>query len=368
MKTSRILSRSVATLIALSPIAAYSAADTLSGASPAWITATAWSLGSIPGTGDNAILAATGTVDVRGSALGGFREIQDITFNATAALTLVNNSSSVAMILALNGGRGAGVPLIATVGNFAYTITGPGTNATPRALGLDLRASGDISVAANILAITSIITQTGAPQSINKTGAGRLVLGGANTFSGGANVTGGVLEVTANGGLGTGPAVVNGGTLEINLAAATLTTADIEVNAGGQIATRGTVTLNNSLTLNGGTLATRTTDGGTYAGALNVTADSFVNLRSYSTPANSQSITISGLLSGSGSLTVNGNDPQTNGLNKALILTNPANTFSGAFHVSNNQILRNLPATTGKTIGSGLVNLNGGALQLRDDG
>ena len=367
MKIARILSRSIATLAALSPLAAYSAADTLSGASPAWATAANWSLGAIPGIGDNAILTATGTVDVRGSALGGSKEIQDLAFASTAALSLVNNSSSVDMLLILNGGRGAGVPLIATTGNFAYAITGPGTNATPHPLSLQLKASGAISVAANTLTITSAISQVGA-QSISKTGAGRLILGGVNTFSGGVNVTGGVLEVTANSGLGTGPTVVNGGTLEVNIAAATLTTSDIEVNAGGQIATRGNVTLSNSFTLNGGTLATRSSDGGVFAGAVNVVANSFANLRSYTTPANSQSITVSGLLSGSSSLTINGNNPQTNGLNKAFIVTNPANTFSGVWNVGNGQNLRNLPATTGRTIGGGTVNLNGGGLQLRDDG
>ena len=87
------------------------------------------------------------------------------------------------MLLILNGGRGATVPLIATVGDFAYAITGPGTNAAPHPLNLQLKASGDISVAANILTITSVISQSGA-RSINKTGAGRLILGGANTFSG----------------------------------------------------------------------------------------------------------------------------------------------------------------------------------------
>ena len=367
MKITRALSRSIATLFALSPLAAYSAADTLSGASPAWGTAANWSLGAIPGIADNAILTATGTVDVRGSALGGSKEIQDLAFASTAALSLVNNSSSVDMLLILNGGRGAGVPLIATTGDFAYAITGPGTNATPHPLSLQLKASGDISVAANVLTISSVISQSGV-QNINKTGAGRLILGGANTFSGGVNVTGGVLEVSANSGLGTGPTVVNGGTLEVNVAAATLTTADIEVNAGGQIATRGNVTLSNSLTLNGGTLATRTSDGGVFAGAVNVVANSFANLRSYTTPANSQSITVSGLLSGISSLTINGNNPQTNGLNKALIVTNPANTFSGVWNVGNGQNLQNLPATTGRTIGGGTVNLNGGGLQLRDDG
>ena len=366
MSTKRILSRSVATLLALTPILAHGAADTLSGASPAWATVAAWSLGAIPGTGDNAIIAATGTVDVRGSTLGGSKEIQDITFSSTAAVTLVNNSSSVDMLLKLNGGRGAGVPLISTVGDFAYAITGPGTNATPRPLGLQLLASGAISVAANVLTITSIISQDATPRSITKTGAGRLILGGASTFSGGVTVTAGFLEATANGALGTGPAVINGGTLEINLANATLTVTDIELNAGGQLAVKG-VTLNNNVTVNGGTLATRTNDSGTFAGLMNVIASSFVNLRSYTSPANDLNISITGKLTGNGPLTINGNATNaTSG--KALILTNTTNDYSGIFNISAAQTLRSAPAATGNTLGTGTVNLNGGTLQLRDDG
>ncbi len=368
MKPIRILSRSIVACVIFFPVAAWCGLDTFSGVAPAWGTAAAWSLGAIPGTGDNAVIAATGTVDVRGSTLGGLQVIQDLTFNSTAAVTLVNNSSSTDMLLALNGGRGAGVPLIATTGDFAYAITGPGTNATPHPLGLQLRASGDVNVAANILTISAVLSESGGARSITKTGAGRLTLSAVNTFTGGANVSAGILEVTANGALGSGPTVINGGTLEINLANATLTTSDIELNAGGQIATRGNVTLNNSITLNGGTLATRTTDAGTYAGAIHVIANSFVNLRSYSTPASSLSMTISGLLSGASGLTINGNDPQTNGGGRALILTNPANTYSGTFAVSNNQILRGAPASTGDTLGTGVVSLSGGTLQLRDEG
>ena len=368
MSTKRILSRSVATLLSLTPFLAHGAADTLSGANAAWGTPANWSLGAIPGTVDNAIIAATGTVDVRGSTLGGLTVIQDITFNSTAAVSLVNNSSSTNMLLALNGGRGAGVPLISTVGNFAYTITGPGTNLTPRPLGLQLRASGAIDVAANVLTISSIISEFGGQQSITKTGTGRLILSAANSFTGGVTISAGVLEVTNNSALGTGPAVINGGTLEVNLASATLTTSDIELNAGGQLATRGTVTLTNNVTVNGGTLATRTTDSGTYAGTISVIAPSFVNLRSYSTPANSQTITITGLLTGSGSLTLNGNDTGGNGGGKFLALTNTGNTYSGTFNVSNNQILRSAPAATGNTLGTGTVQLSGGTLQLRDDG
>ena len=375
MKTARILSRSIATFFALAPLVARAASDTLNGTS--WQTTSQWSLGHFPGVTENAIIAVgsltPSIVNVNPSFVTS-KEIQDITFNGIGMITLNNNSSSTDMLFTLNGGRGAGVPIISSVGDFSYVMLAQNTAVTPRKLGLQLkmgRASGDISVAANTganaLTINSAISETGGAQGINKTGAGRLILGGANTYTGGTTVTAGILEATANGALGTGATVVNGGTLEINLASATLTASSVTVNAGGQIATRGTTTLNSAVTLNGGTLTTRSGDGGTF-GAVNVSSGSAVSLRDYTTPANSQSITISGLLSGSGGLVITGADPQTNGTGKALILKNTANTYSGAFNIGASQILTSAPAAAGNTLGTGSIALNGGTLQLRDNG
>ncbi len=371
----KLLSHSLPTLLILvvGTSASQATALTLSGAAPAWATATNWAPGGVlPGVNDNAILASTGVVDVRGSAAAfgagtfGITEIQDLSFNSSAATSLVNASTSKAMVIVLNGGRGAGTPLISTTGNFAYAITGPGTGATtPQTLSLQLKASGDISVAANVLTISAVIAESGGARSINKTGVGRLILSGANTVTGGVTTTAGILEAANNSALGTGAAVVNsGGTLEVNVASATLTASSITVNTGGKIAVRN-LTLNNNIILAGGTLATRTGDLGVFAGGVNVTADSIAHLISYSTPATDLSLTVSGPLSGAGGLTVNGN--ATNAA-KALILTNTANTYSGIFTVTANQRLRSAPATTGNTLGTGTVNLTGGTLQLRDDG
>ena len=373
MNTARILSRGIATLLALAPLAARADSDTLNGLS--WQTASQWTTGGglhvVPGVGDNAIIASIGTVNVSPTFVTS-KEMQDIAFNSTGAVTLHNNSSSTDLLLTLNGGRGAGFPILSSVGDFIYLIESP--NASSRKFGLQLkmgRASGDISVAANTginaLTVNSIISETGGAQGINKTGAGRLILGGVNTYTGGTTVTAGVLEATVNGALSTGAVAVNGGTLEINLAGAALTASSVSVNAGGQIATRGT-TLNSAVTLNGGALATRSGDTGTYAGAVNVLSASSVSLRDYTVPATSQSISITGLLSGNGALAISGADPQTNGGNKALILTNTANTYSGAFSIGGGQILRSAPAAAGSTLGTGSVNFTGGTLQLRDNG
>ncbi len=385
MNTQHILSRGVATLLTLTPFLAHGAAQTItaagtptsgtSGANPLWATDANWSGGNgalKPTATDNAIITYAGSavagVDIRASGFAptGATTIQDLSFTGagTGAVTLENNSTGVNMVLTLNGGRGAGIPLIQT-GTYAVVMpsVGPGTATT---LTVQLGANGSIDVGAGGLTFGAAISETGGARSLSKTGTGRLVLSAANTFTGGATVTAGVLEVTNNGALGSGAAVINGGTLEVNLAGAALTASSLAVNSGGQLALKN-VTMSNAVTLNGGTLATRTGDLGTFAGAVNVTAPSFANLRSYTTPANDQSITISGKLTGSGALTVNGNASNA-GSGKALILMNLTNDYSGTFNISAGQTLRAAPATTGNTLGTATVNLNGGTLSVRDEG
>src|SRR6185503_15918619 len=114
MKPTRILGRSIVSLLAFIPFTAPAAQDSITAVgaqnatNPAstWTTASNWSLGAIPTVNDNAVIVGAGAVDIRGSGFGGtvppfFTEIQDLTFNATAATTLANNSTSQDMTLAL---------------------------------------------------------------------------------------------------------------------------------------------------------------------------------------------------------------------------------------------------------------------------
>jgi fibronectin-binding autotransporter adhesin len=638
----------IAVLLPLTLGSANAETKTLSGASTAWATAVvdSWTPAGLPLISDNVVISSTGTSDARGSAIlqtgaaVGTATIQDLAMNSTAAINLVNNSTSTNTTLTLSGGRGAGFPLISSTGDFAYAISSPNAAATPRTLTLALGTSGDIDVGANTgtntLNISAIIS---GAQSLNKTGAGKLVLRGTNTFSGGLTHSAGILraetnaaalgagtltltgaelqlasaaavtfgrnttitanttivsdklatgagvthtlgtlsigaqtltvtngpfsttgsarvvfgattitgaavlspstalaaitlgatnlggnlltiagagpttigavtspstadiartgagaatiasitsdtvnlnvaaagattitaitadtvnlnvtaagttaiagvtnaagplniavtgagagvatisgisspgtvtltstgtsipvisglvaagpggfvregtgraimtgvaafttgvtlnsaitEVTSNAGLGTGPTVINtGATLEINLAAAVLTPSSITVNPGGQVAVRG-LTATAPIILAGGNLATRTNATGTFAGPVNVTADSTATLISYTSPAANQSITISGLLSGSNALGVVGGATANNGV-AALILTNPANTFSGNFNVAPLQRLSSVPATTGNTLGTATINLAATSfLRLNDNG
>ncbi|HET6410282.1 MAG TPA: hypothetical protein VFG14_20495, partial [Chthoniobacteraceae bacterium] len=146
LKSQSILRGTIASILTFAPLTSFSATNTISGANPAWGTTTNWSLGALPTATDNAVIAATGTVDIRGSAFPTFTtEIQDLTFTTAAAVTLANNSTSQNMTLILNGGRGAGVPLLSTTGSFTYTITGTGTGT--RTLSLQLNTGGTIDVA-----------------------------------------------------------------------------------------------------------------------------------------------------------------------------------------------------------------------------
>ncbi|HEX5177308.1 MAG TPA: hypothetical protein VFV83_09780, partial [Chthoniobacteraceae bacterium] len=132
--------------------------------------------------------------------------------------------------------------------------------------------------------------------------------------------------------------MVNAGTLEAGAFGSALGSGTVIVNAGGRIASQNTVVLNN-ISLAGGELGTRSGDAGDFSGQIEVTADATVALRSYTTPANGQHIMISGVLSGSGGLTISGAPGSNPNGAKALILTHPDNTFSGTITVSAEQSL-----------------------------
>jgi autotransporter-associated beta strand protein len=345
MKTKPILSGAIACLLTFCPAEADAASDTISGAGPAWATPTNWSLGALPTASDNVIITATGTVDINGSSFAGqTTEAQDLTFSAAAAMSLANNSAAADMTLVLNGTRGAAVPLIATTGNFTYTITGTGTGT--HLLSLRLNAGGSIDVAGTgRLDEAAALVENGGSFALTKTGSGVLSLGVANSFTGGLTISAGTVEIWNSTAAGAGP---------------------IQVSAGARLTLRN-VPITNPVTVNGAELATRTGDLSSFDGPVNITADSTTVLRSFTTPANDQSISIGGKLSGAVTLTILGNATNaTSG--KAFILTNPTNDFSGTFVVTANQRLRSAPASTGNTLGTATVTLNGGTLQLRDDG
>jgi outer membrane autotransporter protein len=137
---------------------------------------------------------------------------------------------------------------------------------------------------------------------LTKAGTGRLTLAGANTYSGGTNFNAGILSVGSDGNLGSGPLTFNGGTLE----------------ATGSVISSKTATLN--------------TGGGTFL------ADA------------GTSSTLSGVISGTGSLT-------KDGLGE-VILTG-MNTYSGGTILSHGVLTVGGP----QALGTGNMVVNGGILR-----
>lgn len=174
---------------------------------------------------------------------------------------------------------------------------------------------------------TTTLTLSGALQGeadVTKTGSGRVILSAAAdpSFNSGVTtdvtVSGGNLEMTNLGALGT---VANSNVARIN------------VSSGGfyyNNATAGTVV--NALTLSGGSLSA----GGNnhiYSGAVNISSASTINLADSNGPGTNaaRNITLSGLVSGTGALTIDGNNTAANGnqIGGTFTISNAGSTWSG---------------------------------------
>lgn len=91
------------------------------------------------------------------------------------------------------------------------------------------------------LTFSGVVSGTG---SLTKAGAGTLTLSGSNTYSGTTTVTGGTVSIAADGNLGGDAVTLNGGTLAVTGA----TTVDNAISLGGS---NGTVSLSADATLSG---------------------------------------------------------------------------------------------------------------------
>ncbi len=87
---------------------------------------------------------------------------------------------------------------------------------TARTVDVNGSGSPDTLAAASGTTATysGILSDTGVLVVGDSTNVGTVVLTGANTYSGGTSLNGGILAVSGDGNLGTGPLSFNGGTLE----------------------------------------------------------------------------------------------------------------------------------------------------------
>ncbi len=109
---------------------------------------------------------------------------------------------------------------------------------------------------------------------LTKTGAGKLVLSGTNTYTGGTSVNAGTLETKSAAALGTGKVVMNGGKLQQNGESLTVSAMDYKsgtVDNGGQnLTVEGTLNVESKMEIAG----TGATSIGTLNLALGLSADS----------------------------------------------------------------------------------------------
>lgn len=284
-------------------------------ANQTWNVASGLTLSANGGVSGNASLNITGAGKV---SLGGAATYTGDTTIA-AGSTLQLGAANV-----LPNGNGFGNVIVngtLDLNGFAETINGlSGTGSVDNTSG----GAGVLTIGGNDVAITvgGIFQNTSGTLALVKTGAGTLVLSGANTHGGGFTNNGtGLVQPQNNAAFGTGPVVLNGGSLYF---------------AGNSY------TLANALTLNGATLrVTGSNRTLTWSGPVSVTADSVL-----SSEGGTASMTLSGglnmnnggyTLTSSANATANTLSAPITGASGNIWVTlgtlnlNAANTFGGAF-------------------------------------
>ncbi|MDZ4402047.1 autotransporter-associated beta strand repeat-containing protein [Prosthecobacter sp.] len=234
-------------------------------------------------------------------------------------------------------------------GPAAVTISGP-----VRLGGLATSQTWNVADAGSVLSLGSLLGE----RDVTKTGLGKVTLTAAAdpTFNSGdtADVTinAGTLEMTNVAALGD---AVNG-----NFATVTVNTGGVFFYNG---AASTTTNLAMPLTLAGGTLSAGTATQ-TYSGTVNVSGNSFINMRDSNSAVVStaaRSITLTNVLSGSGRLTVDSVDTLTagNAETGTLTINNLANTWDGELAFERGTVdFTSLPATAANAGHIGAVTFN----------
>jgi len=333
---------------------------------------------------------------------------ENLVFPSGAANLLTNNNMNNASFNSITI-KGSGY----TLSNKAITIGAGGLADSSAAgsntisLGLTFAATRSITVsnAASTLTISGVITGAGG---VTKNGAGVLVLGGANTYTGATTINAGTISLAADVALGAVPGaptpgkiVFAGGTLRSTASFTLAANRGISLSGGGTISTdpattltyggiiagagsltkTGTGTLllsgvsnySGTTTVSGGTLRIGVTNSIASTSAVTVAAGATVDLGGFSDVIGSLAGagTVTSSVAGAVTLTAGGNNATTafSGLDQngsgtvALTKTGTgtltlsgANTYSGTTTVSAGTLLVNGAQPTSA------VSLNGGTL------
>ena len=215
--------------------------------------------------------------------------------------TTYNNANDSTVTFA---GTAENVALSGTVqaGSLTFTSGGYALNSGSLTVG-----QGSITTDTGTTTINSVLEGTAG---LIKSGAGDLVLTGANTVSGAVSITGGTLQIGSDGALGNAANdVTNNGTLK--------TTSNIALGAGRDITGSG------SLDIGGGTTLT-------VNGAFNQTATTLANsgtldLQGATRSVGNLTVNAAGTVTGSGAISATG---LTTGLTSGTASINPGIVFS----------------------------------------
>ncbi|MCY2973152.1 MAG: autotransporter-associated beta strand repeat-containing protein [Planctomycetota bacterium] len=263
---------------------------------------------STPGSGTNVVFAIDSATGAVSTTLGQNFKINALTFEAGA-------STPISVTIA----SGVGSSRLEVRDGVAITAGGPAavTISAPFRLGADQTW--------NVADTIATLTLSGGLQGekdVIKIGGGKVIISAP-------------ADIAFNAGL-TSDFTVNSGNLEITSVDALGVAgkrANVAVNTGGAFyynAAAGTVA--NNLTLGGGTLSAGTANQ-IYSGTVNVSGNSFINMADQNGPVanTARSITLSGVVSGSGNLTVNSSNAVTSGnqISGTLTFSNAGNTWSG---------------------------------------
>ncbi len=163
---------------------------------------------------------------------------------------------------------------------------------------------------------SGMISETGGPWSVEKTGTGTLTLSGANTYSGGTTITAGTLTAASDSAFGTGPVTLAGGVLSLTGTHALANAIGLSKLSTIRFNTGAIGTLNGNITTNGQAL-TLDTLGTDATGTIN---GDIIGSSSLITKSGLGTVTVNGVISGIGAgLAV------TDG----TIVLNGANTYGG---------------------------------------
>jgi len=320
-----------------------------------WGAGIAWNWNRIPqsqgdkATFGNSINNASTTI-----TLDDDRTLSSLTFNNTlgGSYTISSGTSNPSSKLILANG-GADMPITVSAGN--HSITAP----------VEMQSNVNINTASGTqLTFSNQISESGGPKIFTKSGKGKAILSGNNSYTGGTDISDGVLEFANAGAIPTaGNINVNGGLLRFTSNTAVPPAGSVVINTGGALEANASDPYNTvTAWLGSGKIASGST------GAIALSATSIENIDFSATGYNTLSLgsSVTGVgVTYTGTLTPAGSTYYLGGGGGTLTLSN-INAVTGA---GKSLVVGGpgLVVLSGSNDYTGGTTLNGGTLSYTND-